>query len=349
MNRRRHLTDSKKQLFFSGLHSLLSSGLDFSTSFSLLISSEQDARLKQLMHTLYEGVVSGLALWQAMQSSRNFSPLDFGVIRIGEQTGRIGESLEFLSDYYHKRMEQQRMIISAVTYPLVILCTAIVVVIFMMLVIVPMFEQVYSRMGGELPAMTQSIISFSRSFPNYAISFSLLVGAGALFFLFWRNRPKVRSVLAAIIMRLPLIGGIVRKNEQARFCRLLYLLIVSGVPLLHGMEMLREIVTFYPYQSSLAYFCQSLCRGELLYVNMERYPNLYESKLTTLVRVGEETHRLPQMLKRQGDELTSELEYRLKQLGTMLEPILILFIGVLVALILISMYLPMFKLGGIMT
>ena len=81
---------------------------------------------------------------------------------------------------------------------------------------------------------------------------------------------------------------------------------------------------------------------------MERYPALYDPKFTTLVRVGEETHRLPQMLKRQGDELTSELEYSLKQLGTLLEPLLILFVGVLVAVILISMYLPMFKLGGVM-
>ena len=96
----KQLTDTKKLLLFAGLHSLLSAGLDFSTSFSLLISSERDAKLKELIRTLYDKVVSGSALWQAMQSGGSFSPLDFGVIRIGEQTGRIDESLQFLSDYY---------------------------------------------------------------------------------------------------------------------------------------------------------------------------------------------------------------------------------------------------------
>jgi len=347
-NRDRQLAVSKKLLFFSGLHSLLSAGLDFSTSFALLISSEKDAKLKQLVRTLYNNAVSGSALWQSMQSSGNFSPLDFGVIRIGEQTGRLDESLEFLSDYYRKRMAQQRMIISSVSHPLVILCTAVIVVIFMILVIVPMFEQVYARMGGDLPSVTRYLILFSKSFPYYATAFVLLVGAGALFSLFWGQKPKVRSALASIIIRSPLIGNIVRKNEQSRFCRLLYLLIASGVPILHGLEMLQEIMTFYPYHVSLAHFCQSLRRGELLHTNMECYPVLYDTKFTTLVRVGEETHRLPQMLKRHGDELTLELEYSLKQLGTMLEPLLIFLVGLLVAVILVAMYLPMFKLGGIM-
>ena len=166
--------------------------------------------------------------------------------------------------------------------------------------------------------------------------------------IFWGQQPKVRWALASIVLRLPLMGKIVRKNEQARLCRLLYLLIASGVPLLHGLEMLQEIITFFPYQASLVEVCSSLRRGEPLHINMGRYPALYDSKFITLVRVGEETHRLPQMLKHQGDELTLELEYSLKQLGTMLEPLLILLIGVLVAVILISMYLPMFKLGEFM-
>jgi len=347
-NRSGRLAVSKKLQFFTGLHSLLSAGIDFTTSFSLIISSEQDPKLKQLLHILYEKVIIGSALWQSMQSSGCFSPLDYGVIRIGEQTGRIDESLEFLSDYYRKRIAQQRMIISSTSHPVVILCTAIIVVIFMMIIIVPMFEQVYSRMGGELPAITRSIISFSKSFPHYVMVLALLTGAGVLFFLFWGHTPKVRSKLASIILWSPLIGKIVKKNEQSRFCRLLYLLIASGVPLLHGLEMLQGIITFHPYQASLSDFCLSLRRGELLHTSMERYPTLYGSKFTTLVRVGEETHRLPQMLERHSEELNSELEYSLKQLGTMLEPVLIFFVGVLVAIILVSMYLPMFKLGGIL-
>lgn len=348
MKSRVKLPDAKKETLFAGLHSLLSAGLDFSRSFTLLITSENDRNLKQLLQTLYDGVVSGRSLWQAMEASGPFSALDYGVVRIGEQTGRIAEALQFLADYYRKRIAQRRMVISAVSYPSVILCTAIVVVIFMMLVIVPMFEQVYARMGGQLPALTQAIISLSKDFPGYSIVFLILTAAGITFFTLYGQKTKVRSVIAYIILRIPVAGEIVRKNQQAQLCKLLYLLISSGIPLLHGLEMLRDIITFYPYQASLNSFCDSLRKGELLYHNMERYPKLYDPKFTTLVRVGEETHRLPYMLQRQGEELTAQLEYSLKQLGSMLEPVLILFIGILVAVILISMYLPMFKLGGIM-
>ncbi len=347
MNNTAKLSASKKQLLFAGMQSLLSAGLDFSTSFSLLIESEQNSKLKNLLSSLYQSVLSGSSLWEAMQSSGCFSSLDAGVVRIGEQTGKINEALEFLSDYYRKRMEQQRMVTSAVSYPIVILCTAFVVVTFMVLVIVPMFEQVYSRMGSELPALTRSIISLSKDFPNYILVFVLLAGAVLLFFLLWGKKPEIRMAWACCLLRLPLIGKILRKNEQAQFCRLLYLLLVSGVPLIRGLEMLLQIITLRPYQASIEDFCRSLKHGELLYTNMERHSWLYEMKFITLVRVGEETHRLPQMLKRQGDELTQELEYSLKQLGTMLEPILILFVGVLVAVVMVSMYLPMFKLGGV--
>ncbi len=337
-----NIASVKKQALFASLHSLLGAGLDFSRSFSLLISSEEDRQLKQLLQSLYDGVVSGSSLWQAMRAAEAFTALDCGVVRIGEQTGRIADALQFLADYYSKRIAQRRMVVSAVSYPLVILCTAVVVVVFMMLVIVPMFEQVYSRMGGELPALTRAIISFSSDFPGYAVGFLLLTGAVTLFFI------RSRATAAKVILHLPVVGRIVRQSQQAQLCKLLHLLIASGVPLLHGLEMLHGILTFPPYRASLGNFCDSLRRGELLYQNMERYPRLYDPKFTTLVRVGEETHRLPQMLRRQADELTARLEYSLKQLGSMLEPVLILLVGFLVAIILVSMYLPMFKLGGIM-
>jgi len=340
--------DSRKESWFSELQSLLASGLDFSRSFRLLIQSESDEKVRRMMQRIYQQVVSGSSLWQAFEQSGRFSALDCGVIRIGEETGRLEESLAFLTDYYHKKVVQRRMVSSAVSYPAVILVIAVVVVVFMMLVVVPMFQQVYTRMGSELPAMTRSIIALSVRFPYYAAIVGGIVLTVVVLLMAYREQPAVRSALATVVLRLPLVGNIVRKNYQANFCKLLYLLTSSGVPLLYGLEMLESIITFYPYQLSFGKIGQALRRGELFAANMEKYPALYSRKLTTLLRVGEETNRLPEMLRKQGEELTRELEHNLKQLGSFLEPVLILLIGILVAVILISMYLPMFKLGGIM-
>jgi type IV pilus assembly protein PilC len=175
---------------------------------------------------------------------------------------------------------------------------------------------------------------------------AVLFGGATGWFLM-RNSEAFRRIQAAFMLRTPLAGNILRKNHQASFCKLLYLLTVSGVPLLTGIEMLREIITFYSYQQSFTRIADGLRRGRLLSASLEEYPALYDRKLMMLLRVGEETNRLPQMLLRQSDELTSDLERRLKQLGLILEPMLILFVGILVAIVFISMYMPMFKLGGV--
>lgn len=268
-------------------------------------------------------------------------------MRIGEETGRVDESLRFLADYYHKRVEQRRLVTGAISYPLIILVTAIVVLVFMITVIVPMFEQVYARMGGELPGITRWIIGFSKNFPTYLLIgiFVIIVLVG--YFGLNGKSDSTRSFLSRLVLKMPFVGELIRKNYQARFCKLLYLLCSSEVPLLQGIGMLKDIITFYPYQRSFDVICEGLKRGEFFADKLGEFPRIYDRKLYTLVRVGEETNRLEDMLQKQGEDLTRELEHKLKQLGNLLEPVLIMGVGGLVAIVLISMYLPMFRLGGV--
>lgn len=343
------IKDNKKETVFSELGSLLSSGLDFSRSFGLLIESESDHGMKTVLKELLNNVVGGTLLWQAMEASGRFSRLDCGVVRIGEETGKLKESLDFLGDYYRKTAARNRMVGAAVRYPLIVLCTAVVVVVFMMAVIVPMFEQVYSRMGGELPGLTRWIISVSKAMPFYGtvILLALLSASGLLYH--FRNHDKVRAALSSIVLRTPVAGDIVRKTKQSHMCKLLDLLTSSGVPLLYGIEMMKSVITFYPYQASFGTMADRLRNGESFSGSLGLYPALYDKKLVSLIRVGEETNRLPEMFRRQSEELARETEFRLQKLGSLLEPLLVLFVGILVAVILISMYMPMFKLGGIMS
>lgn len=343
---REKMKNPKKQLLFSELASLLSSGLDFSTAFLLLISGEKNVKLNGLLKGVYDHVVSGGTMADGFKRSRRFTDLDVGVIRIGEETGRLTESLEFLADYYNKKILQARMVSSAVSYPLVVLATAVTVVIFMLSVIVPMFEQVYARMGGELPGITRGIIMMSQQFPKYFTIFALVATTVTLLLYFKRNSAKLKSILTSLILKTPIIGNILKRNYQAHFCKLLCLIISSGIPLLYGIQMLKSVIKFYPYHHSLAILIHNIEMGGSLTHGLSLFPQLFDKKLIALLRVGEETNRLPQMLLRQSDDLTKELEHSLKQLGAMLEPILILFIGSVVAIIMISMYLPMFKMGG---
>lgn len=344
----KNLKEQKKEMLFSELHSLLTSGLDFSHSFRLLIEGEKENSVRLLLESLYASVVEGYTLWESFSRSKQFNALDCGVLRIGEETGQIAESLSFLAEYYRKRIEQRRMISGAVSYPLIILAIALVVLVFMVTVIVPMFEQVYARMGGELPWLNRQVIVFSSHMPACLLVLSGVIIVIVFCFYHWGKCDTVRAFLATVVLKIPGIGTAVRQNQQARFCKLLWLLYRSGIPLLHALELLKDIITFYPYRRSLEVICDGLRRGELFADGLACFPHIYDRKLCALLRVGEETNHLCEMFRRQSDTLTEELEHRLKQLGNFLEPVLILGVGSLVALVLIAMYLPMFRLGGVM-
>lgn len=342
------LSDARREALYAELHALLGAGLDFSAAFRLLIEGESDRKMKALLEAIYADVVRGRTLDEAMLGCGAFRALECGVVRIGDQTGRLPDTLDFLRGYYRKKAAQRRMISSAVSYPTVILAVAAAVVAFMLAVVVPMFEEVYARMGGELPALTRTIIALSNAFPAYAAS--TVIAGGGLYLLYRANcrSERVQHWRATIILHLPVVGEIVRKNMQAQCCKLLELLCMSGVPLLTGIGMLREVIEFYPYRKSFDLITRWLERGDTFAAALARFPALYDRKLVALARVAEETNRLPEMLRRQAEMLTEELEYAIRHMGAMLEPALILLVGMLVAVILIAMYMPMFSLGSIM-
>lgn len=342
------LSHVRCEAFYSALHALLRAGLDFSQVFELLSESENDRRMRELLGQLYDGILSGAALWRAMERSGMFSALDCGVVRIGEHTGRLSETLEFLRDYYRKQAAQRRMVTSAMSYPSIIMCTAAVVMAFMLTVVVPMFEQVYARMGGSLPALTRSIIDLSQTLPEYMAIVAAVIAAvgGALYAN--REKPEVRRAVAVLLLRLPVVGTVLRRNCQARCCKLLDLLLSAGVPLLTAVELLSDVIGLYPYRESFVRMQRSLEEGESFAESLARFPQLYDLRFMTFVRVGESSGRLPEMLRREGDTLTEELEDAVKRMGSLLEPAMVIVVGILVAVILVAMYLPMFSLGGIL-
>ncbi len=346
MKTNNRLSDDRREAFYAEMHALLGAGLDFSSAFRLLIDSESDTRTRSLLEELYADVVRGMTLDQAMRRSGAFRPFECGVIRIGERTGRLARTLDFLRDYYRKRAAQRRMIASAVSYPTVILGVAVAVVAFMLAVVVPMFEEVYARMGTDMPALTQTVIALSRVFPAYAVAAGIAMAALFILYRTYRSREEVQRLSAAIILRMPIAGAIVRKNMQAQCCKMLDMLCAAGVPLLTAIQMMREVIAFYPYRKSLDTIARRLEQGYAFAEALECFPELYDRKLTAIVRVAEQTNRLPEMMRQQADALTEELQYAIRRMGTMIEPSLILIVGILVAVILIAMYMPMFSLAG---
>lgn len=333
-----------KSTLFSQLQTLIRSGLSFSRAFELIIEGAK-AKEKAMYVRIFDEVVSGKELWRSLETETVFTELDRNVVRIGEETGRLVESLEFLTEYYRKREEQKRMVTSALSYPIITLSVAVIVLVFMLLVVVPMFEQVYARMGGELPAVTRQIIRMSESAPA-VLGIIFLLGL-SLYGLrrIYGTSDRYQSISSGIIMKLPLVSGLVRKYQVSRFCRIMHLLVSSDVPILHSLYLMQGIIAFYPYRKSIVEICRMIEKGRTLTDGMGQYETLYGKRFLVLLKVGEETNSLEQMLLTQANDTNAELEHQIKQLNNIIEPFLILVIGIIVAFVLIAMYMPMFKLG----
>lgn len=334
-----------KRTFFSQLQTLVRSGLSFSRAFELIIEGAK-SKEKDLYVRIFDEVVSGKELWRSLEVDKAFTELDRSVVRIGEETGRLVEALAFLTDYYQKREEQKRMVTSALSYPIITLSIAVIVLVFMLLVVVPMFEQVYARMGGELPAVTRQIIRMSESAPAV---FGIMVLLGLILYgvkYMFGFSDKYQSITSGILMRLPLVSGLIRKYQISRFSRIMHLLVSSDIPILQALRLLCGIIIFYPYRESIKEVCQMIEKGYTLTDGMSRYENLYGKRFLVLLKVGEETNSIEQMLLMQANDTNAELEHAIKQMNNIVEPLLILGIGIIVAFILIAMYMPMFKLGN---
>ena len=333
-----------KRTFFSQLQTLIRSGLSFSRAFELIIEGAK-TKEKAVYVRIFDEVGSGKELWRSLEADKAFTELDRSVVRIGEETGRLVDALEFLTDYYQKREEQKRMVTSALSYPIITLSIAVIVLVFMLLVVVPMFEQVYARMGGELPAITRQIIGMSESAPA-VLGIMVLLGLSMYGVRhMFGSSDKYQSITSGIVMRLPLVSGLIRKYQVSRFSRIMHLLVSSDVPILHALYLMRGIITFYPYRQSIEEVCRMIEKGQTLTGGMDKYENLYGKRFLVLLKVGEETNSIEQMLLTQANDTNAELEHEIKQLNNIVEPFLILCIGIIVAFVLIAMYMPMFKMG----
>src|SRR5690606_7993877 len=185
-----------------------------------------------------------------MQQAGKFSDYEFYSIRIGEETGRLAEVLTDLAKFFKSKIQQRRKIISAVTYPVMVLCTSLGAVFFMIQFVVPMFADVCQRFGGKLPWITALIIKLSGTFDTYFIWILLLIAGIITFFITVKNKPAVRAITSSLILKTPLAGEIISKIYLARFANTMRLLISTNTPLLRSIALVRQMIHFYPVETS---------------------------------------------------------------------------------------------------
>jgi len=337
-------SDKQKEAFYHELGILLNAGIDLKAAFDMLVAQQQNKKNAEMLTAVQQAVVQGSSLSAAMQQHKPFTPYEYHSVQIGEETGKIAAALQDLALFFRKRLKQRRQITSALTYPTIVILTSFGAIFFMMNFIVPMFADIFQRSGNELPAITQFIVSMSAITRAYApIIFLGLLGAAAWLYL-QRNNEWNRRWTAWLMLRLPVFGNMIRKVYLARFCNSMALLTGAKIPLIRALQLCRQMVGFYPIEESLTQIEDRVMHGHALHSSLAAFA-IYDKKLVSLVKVGEEVNQLADFFSKVADQYNEEVEYQSATIAALLEPLIIVFLGLFVGLILIAMYLPMFQMG----
>ena len=338
------LGNKKKEGFYSELGVLLASGIDIKTALEIIMEEQKSISTKEVFSAIYNNILNGDSLSVALEKEKEFTPYEINTIKIGEESSRLIDVLGNLTEFYAKRIKQRRQLINAFSYPVIIVVTAIAAVYFMLNFMVPMFEDVFQRFNGNLPGLTQSIIKLSNFFASYMIMFFFLLMVLSIYFYVSRKKIWFRASSSRLVLSVPFVKKIVRLIYLERFFQAMALLAGAKIPLLRAIKLVREMVGFYPFEVALKNAEMGILHGKLLHESLGSF-KLIDKKISSLIKVGEETNQLQYIFEKLNSQHSEELEFQIGMISSILEPFIIIFIGLLVGIILIAMYLPMFQMG----
>lgn len=336
-----------KEDFYTELGVLLKAGITLKDALELIQDALKKKAHQEKLSIISNSIVSGLSLSQAIKVQKEFTDYEYYSLKIGEETGTLTQVTEQLGAFYARKNEQRRNLISALTYPVIILSTALLVVVFMLQYVVPMFQDIFEQQKVELPAITKFIIYVSELMKRYAWLLILLVLVLVFSRAFFNKKLWFKKFKDRFILKLPFIGDFVKTVYLSQFTQAVSLLTASKVPVVNSIQLVKQMIDFYPLQSALEAVEQNILKGQSLSESMKPY-KLFDAKMIALVKVAEETNQNEFIFERLNIQYNTQVQQRSKLLSTIMEPIIIMIVGVLVGVILIAMYLPMFKLSSVL-
>jgi type IV pilus assembly protein PilC len=327
------------------LATMVSSGMTILRSLYVLEAQTENKKLAAQLVLVRKDVEAGLPLSDALERHpKTFNPLIVAMTRAGETGGVLEESLLRIADQLEKEESLRRQVKSAMAYPVVILIFAMIVMLGMVAFIVPVFAGVFKELGdAKMPAMTQFVMGISKVVTGYW--YLLIAGTigGTFGFFKWKKTPRGRAIWQRFLLRVPFkIGDIFQKVALARWSRTFSALMGAGVPLLQAIDITSQTAGNIVVEEAMAGVTTSVKAGGTIAQPLMDSP-VFPSMVGHMVKVGEETGALTTMLTKIGDFYEDQVAASVKALTSILEPVMIVFVGGIVGFIVIAMYLPLFS------
>lgn len=342
------IKDKDLSLFTRQLATMMKAGVPLLQSFDIVGKGHANPSMSKLIMDLRADIETGTSLNNAFRKyPLYFDPLFCNLVGAGEQAGILEDLLTRLAIYKEKTLAIKAKIKSALMYPVSILAIAFIVTAIIMIWVVPAFKSVFASFGADLPAPTLIVMSISDFVVQWwYIIFGSIFGAIYFFFQSWRRSLKMQQAMDRLLLRLPIFGDVIRKATMARWTRTLSTMFAAGVPLVEALDSVGGASGNAVYLEATKKIQTEVSTGTSLTVAMQN-ANVFPNMVTQMVSIGEESGALDNMLGKVADFYEEEVDEALGALSSLMEPLIMVILGVLIGGLVIAMYLPIFKLGSV--
>jgi type IV pilus assembly protein PilC len=339
---------SKKDLliFTRTFATMIDAGLPLVQCLELLASQTDNPKMKEVLNQVKAKVEGGSTFADALKEHpKVFDELYVQLVAAGEVGGILDTILTRLAAYIEKNEKLKRKVKSAMTYPAIVLVVGVLVTALLLLKVTPTFEKMFKDFGGAMPAPTQMIIDISNWLQAYIIHLVLAVAAVIVAFKVFLTNPKGRKIWDKFVLKTPVFGDVIRKVAVARFTRTLGTMISSGVPILDALEVVAKTAGNRTIEAAIYYTRGKISEGKTIAAPLLE-TGVFPSMVVQMIGVGEATGAMDQMLNKIADFYDDESEAAIGSLTSMIEPVMMVFLGGVVGGFLIAMYLPIFSIAG---
>ena len=352
--RKRRMRSGKKiapkdiAIFTRQLATMMKAGVPLLQSFDIVGRGSTNPSVAKLLNDIRTDVESGSSLSSAFRKHPlYFNTLYCNLVEAGEAAGILEDLLDRLAIYMEKTEAIKSKIKSALMYPVAVIAVAFVVVALIMIFVIPAFKSVFENFGADLPAPTLFVIAMSEFFVSYWYIIFIGVFGGVYFFLqSWKRNEKMQIFMDRLLLQIPIFGNLIEKSVIARWTRTLSTMFAAGVPLVESLDSVGGAAGNYIYKSATQKIQQEVSTGTSL-TNAMSNANVFPSMVIQMTAIGEESGSIDHMLGKAADFYEAEVDEMVAGLSSLMEPIIIVFLGTIIGGIVVAMYLPIFKLGAV--
>lgn len=335
-------------IFFRQLATMLGAGIPLVQSFEIIGSGHEKPSMQKLILEVKTQIEGGSTLHESLaRHPLYFDDLSVNLIRTGEQAGALENLLDKIATYKEKTEAIKKKIKKALFYPAAVLSVAVIVTFILLIFVIPQFEQLFKGFGADLPAFTMMVIELSKFVQKSGWLMAIIFGGGIAFFIYsYKRSRKLREGIDRFMLQVPAIGVILKKAAIARYARTLSTTFAAGVPLVEALQSVAGATGNIVFETAVLRMRDDVATGQRLQRSMEN-TGLFPNMVNQMIAVGEESGALDTMSGKVADFYELEVDTAVDSMSSLLEPMIMVILGVLVGGLVVAMYLPIFKLGSV--